>query len=323
MSARTLELVVTAVRDTAPDVRAVTLADPDGNPLPGYVPGSHLVLALGEQGEWRNAYSLTGDGVAPATYDISVLHVPGGAGGSDWLHRELRPGMRLTAQLPRSAFAPVARARRHLLIAGGIGVTPIVSHLHAARRWGREVQVLYAFRPGRGAHLDDLETLTAPLPGPGVETCTDRDMLLARLSTVLRGQPVGTHLYVCGPGAMIDAVLSAAGDAGWPASRLHSERFGVDALDPGEPFTLTVTRGGVAERFDVPSGVSLLETLERHGVDVPNMCRQGVCGECRLPVTGGTPLHRDLFLGDDEKAAGEAVMACVSRADGPTLEVSL
>lgn len=319
-----LELVVTDIAEEVPGIRSVTLEAADGAPLPGYVPGSHVVLELG-CGR-RNAYSLTGDGVDPAAYRISVLHVPAGAGGnggSEWIHREFTPGTKVGALLPRSAFPPVARARRHLLIAGGIGVTPILSHLRAARRWGREVQVLYTFRPGRGAHLDDIEDLAGGLPGPGLETCTEREAFTRRLDTVLAEQPIGTHLYVCGPGPMMDATLAAAAAAGWPDSRLHSERFGADALAPGEPFTVTVTHAGNRRELTVPSGVSLLETLERTGLDVPNMCRQGVCGECRLTVGGGTPLHRDLYLSDDEKAAGDAVMACVSRADGPTLEVSL
>ena len=157
---------------------------------------------------------------------------------------------------------------------------------------------------------------------PHAELFTDGpEAFLAGLEKALVDQPLGTHLYVCGPGPMIDAVVAAATDTGWPASRIHLERFGLDALDPGEPFSVTLTRTGTT--VEVPSGTSLLEALEGAGVTVPNLCRQGVCGECRVPVQSGTPLHRDLFLSDDERASGNALMACVSRCDGPALEVTL
>lgn len=310
----TLELVVTAATEPVPGIRSLTLAAPDGCDLPGFVPGSHLVIECGGR---TNAYSLTSDGTAPTSYGVSVLEVPDGSGGSRWVHRELAVGDTVTAHLPRSLFPPVARAAKHLLIAGGIGVTPIVSHLRAARAWGREAEVLYVFREGRGAHVDDVLALT----DDAAELHTDRAEFCARLEKVLADQPLGTHLYVCGPGAMIDHVLDTARGLGWPESRLHSERFGTDALDPGDPFEVTLTTTGTT--LTVPSGTSLLEALEARGVKVPNLCRQGVCGECRIPVSAGTPLHRDLFLTDEEKAAGDALMACVSRCDGPALEVPL
>lgn len=312
-----LDLVVTRLDDAVPGIRSVTLASADGGILPSFIAGSHLVIDAGGR---TNAYSLTGDGSAPTTYSISVLRIPseqGGNGGSTWVHDALEVGDAVRARLPRTAFAPVARAVRHLLIAGGIGVTPIVSHLRAAARWGREVRVLYAFREGAGAHLDDLRSLA-----PGAELITGGpDAFLERLRAVLVEQPIGTHLYVCGPGPMIDAVLAAGAEAGWPASRLHHERFGLDTLDPGEPFTVGLAGSDVS--LDVPAGTSLLEALEAAGMPVPSLCRQGVCGECRIGVTAGRPLHRDLFLSDEERACGDSLMPCVSRADGPTLEVAL
>jgi dimethylamine monooxygenase subunit B len=310
-----LDLVVAAIDDRVPAVRRLTLVAPDGGELPGFTPGSHLVVECAlPDGVRANAYSLTGESLAPTSYAVSVLRV-GDDGGSAWVHA-LAVGDKLVARRPRSAFAPVARATRHLLVAGGIGVTPVVSHLRAARAWGRETQVLYAHRAGSGAHLDDLADLA-----PDAELFTDRSGLLDRLETVLTDQPIGTHLYVCGPAAMIDAVSARAAALGWPASRVHVERFGVDALDPGDPFRAVLTASGT--ELDVPSGVSLLEALEAAGHDVPHLCRQGVCGECRVPVAGGTPLHRDLFLTDDERAAGDCLMACVSRSSGPLLEVAL
>src|SRR5262249_17317952 len=153
------------------------------------------------------------------------------------------------------------------------------------------------------------------------EIVTGRAALVSRLADALATQPLGTHLYVCGPGGLIDHVLETATALGWPRSRLHAERFGTDALDPGDPFDVSLTVSG--RRLTVPGGTSLLEALERAGIEIPNLCRQGVCGECRIPVTAGVPLHRDLFLSDEEKEAADALMCCVSRSTGPTLEVPL
>jgi ferredoxin-NADP reductase len=311
----TIRLAVSGLDDSVPGIRSLILAAADGAAtLPTYVPGSHLVLDCGGR---ANAYSLTGEAVAPTTYQVSVLRIDDGAGGSRWVHDELDVGDVIEARLPRSAFPPVARAARHLLVAGGIGVTPILSHLRAAATWDREVQVLYAFREGRGAHVDEL----LALGGDRVELFSEQDGFADRLRAVLADQPLGTHLYVCGPAAMMDHVLETAAELGWPASRLHSERFGIDVLEPGDPFTVTLTVSGTT--LEVASGTSLLEALEAAGHEIPHRCRQGVCGECRLPVAGGTPSHRDLFLTDEEKAAGDALMCCVSRAVGPTLEVTL
>lgn len=310
-----LELVVVGITDAATGIRSFTFAAADGAELPGFVPGSHIVVQAGGH---ANAYSLTNDGVRPSTYSISVLRLVDGNGGSTWMHDSLQLGDTITIRRPRSAFAPMARARKHLLIAGGIGVTPIVSHLRAAHRWHRDVQVLYSFREGAAAHVHDL----VGLGSSAVELFTEHDVFTERLAAVLADQPVGTHLYTCGPAGMIDHVIGTATAAGWPASRIHFERFGIDALDAGDPFRVRLTESG--RTLDIPSGTSLLEALEADGVAVPNLCRQGVCGECRLPLTGGRPVHRDLYLSDEEKESGTALMPCVSRAEnGCTLEVPL
>lgn len=326
-----LTLEVAALDDTVPGVRSLTLARPDGGALPSYTPGSHVVVDVpagdGRARPLANAYSLTGESVHPPTYSISVLRCApedGAAGGSAWIHT-LGLGDTLTVTAPRSAFAPVQLATRHLLVGAGIGITPLVSHLRSAVRWGRDVQLVQVSREGYGAHLDEVRALG----GDRVTVLGDRTALAAHLERVLADQPVGTHLYTCGPAGFMDAIVATAAGLGWPPSRIHLEHFGLDALDPGDPFTVSVD-GGPA--IAVPSGTSLLEALEDEGYDVPSLCRQGVCGECRLGVVPAASTgvhHRDLFLGDDARAAGDCAMACVSRAlpDAATgrahLEVSL
>ena len=308
MSALTLEVV--AVDDTTPGIRTLTMARPDRGPLPSFTPGSHIVI---EYDGGANAYSLTGETSAPRAYMVSVLECVEGRGGSRWIH-QLSVGDTVAVREPRSAFAPVLTARRHLLIAAGIGITPMVSHLRSARRWGRDAQLLYIHREGRGAYVDEIKALTDQ-----ARFFTDRAAFLPELAATLAASPFGTHTYICGPGPFIDDVVALATDLGWPASRIHVEHFGGE-LAPGEPFEVELACSG--ERFVVDTGVSLLEALEAHGHTVPNLCRQGVCGECRVPVRSGVVVHRDLYLSQTERDAGDAMMACVSRAQG-RLELSL
>lgn len=310
---RALRLRVTATKEEAHGIRSLVLAAADAGQLPGYPPGSHLVLACGER---RNAYSLTGVGLSPDTYTISVLRCPEGKGGSRWVH-QLAVGDEVVADPPRSAFAPVSTARHHLLVAGGIGITPLLSHARAALRWGRSFRLLYGYRPGAGAHLVELRQLC----GGRLEEFDETNSFIARLEAVLASSPIGTHLYACGPAAMLETVTRQADGLGWPAARVHLERFSSPALTPGDPFEAVLARSG--RRVPVPAGVSLLDALEGSGLAIPNLCRQGVCGECRVGVVSGRPQHRDLFLSSEEKAAADSVMCCVSRSDDPYLELDL
>ncbi|WP_431239694.1 PDR/VanB family oxidoreductase [Mycolicibacterium aichiense] len=298
-----LTLHVATIDDTVPGIRTLCLVRADGAPLPSFTPGSHVVI---EHAGGANAYSLTGESAAPREYVVSVLECPAGRGGSQWIHRELSVGDAVVVHPPRSAFAPVLRARRHLLIAAGIGITPMVSHLRSARCWGRDVRLLYVFRDGRGAYVDEIRTLTE-----NASFFTDRTAFLAELTAALAAQPFGTHAYLCGPSQFIDDVVAVATELGWPRGRIHVERFGGE-LAPGDPFEVELSSDG--STFTVESGVSLLESLTEHGYVIPNLCKQGVCGECRVPVRGGVVLHRDLYLTDDERR--EEMMACVSRGSG-------
>ncbi|MCZ9885052.1 PDR/VanB family oxidoreductase [Arthrobacter sp. B2a2-09] len=308
-----LQLEVTNVSLQTESIISITLADPSGERLPSYVPGSHLVV---QYGSGVNAYSLTESGSAPSEYTISVLRVEDGAGGSVAMHR-LSVGDRVYVSRPRSAFAPVSTATHHLLVAAGIGITPVLSHARAAAERGIAASLIYVYRPGAGAHVAD----TRELLGPGLIECTDRGSFQKVLTEHLTTQALGTHLYVCGPAAFMDAVLDQARELGWSPARLHSEAFGAAPLDEGEPFTVNLVRSGV--RLEVPAGVSLLETLEKAGRSIPNMCRKGICGECSLSVVRGAPQHRDLYLTDQEKAANTTMMCCVSRSEDPELELDL
>ena len=193
----------------------------------------------------------------------------------------------------------------------------MLSHARAAAEWGTAADLIYVHRPGAGAHVAEARELL----GPALTECSDRVSFQKVLKEKLTTQPLGTHLYVCGPLVFMDAVLAQATEHGWSAARLHSEAFGAAELDAGEPFTVKLARSGIT--LAVPAGVSLLETLENAGKNIPNMCRKGICGECTLPVLRGTPQHRDLYLSDQEKAENTTMMCCVSRSLDEELELDL
>ncbi|GAB92613.1 PDR/VanB family oxidoreductase [Gordonia rhizosphera] len=286
----------------------------DGAPLTPYQPGSHVIVGAGEH---RNAYSLVDDGILPTSYGISVLR-RGAGGGSDWLHDNISRGDVVEVEGPRSMFGPVWNQRHALLVAGGIGVTPILSHARAIARRGGSADIVYSYRAGHAAHLTELRDL-AEAPGIGLFEVSGPDDTRWVLAERFGAQPLGTHAYACGPAPMLETYQEIAATAGWPSPRVHLERFTAPEQDPGEPFRATVASTG--EVIDVPAGVSLLQRLLDHGRPVPNLCRQGVCGECRIPVRGGTVQHRDFVLTDDERAAGDSMLCCVSR--GQDIEVDL
>ena len=298
-------LRVAAIDDDA-EVRTVTLVADGlaGEPLPAYVPGSHLVLGCGDR---RNAYSLLDSGSEPRSYRVSVLRNEAGAGGSTWIHTRLCLGTLVESSLPRSGFAPVTAAKRHLLLAAGIGVTPLLSHAAAAREWGRPVTMLYQHRPAAAAHLEELRALL----GDDLVETTSRAACREALERLLVSQPLGTHLYACGPAGFLDLVVTRAEAWGWPDQRVHTERFANVSLDPGRAFTARIRSRGVT--VPVASGRSLLDGLLEAGLAVPNRCRQGVCGECLVGVIRGVPEHRDLYLSTEERSRNDRMLACVSR----------
>jgi dimethylamine monooxygenase subunit B len=306
-----LRLVVRRSDEIARDIREIVLARPDGGVLPAHPAGSHLVV---ECRPGRNAYSLTNSGLAPREYTIAVLRHPEGSGGSRRMHRH-RPGDEIVTSRPRSNFAPVLTARRHLLVAGGIGITPVLAHARDAVRLDRDVELLHTHRPGVGAFASTVEELL----GDRSRRTTDRTEFTELVQKAVVSQPLGTHLYVCGPVSLMDFVAETAATAGWPPQRIHRERFTAADLKPGRPFTARLARSG----RDVPvaSGTSLLDALHHAGIAVSSMCGQGVCGECRLSVLDGRPRHRDEFLDESERAT--SIMACVSRSETDILEVDL
>lgn len=299
-----LEVRVGAIRELTPRVRELTL-ESTGGPLPGFSAGSHIQVVLPLPGRTlRNAYSLTGDPNERRHYRIAVYRRSDSRGGSAWLHSQLAIGDRLGIGLPSNLFALHPLARHQVLVAGGIGITPFLAYAAELLARGASFELHYSFR-GRdnGAYL----TYLAELLGPrlhGYDSSAGQRLDVTRL---LAGQPLGSHVYVCGPQGLIDALRSQSLALGWPAGRVHFEVFA--APQPGVPFSVQLKRDG--RRLQVGADESLLEALEAAGVALPNLCRGGVCGQCRTHYLDGEVEHRDHYLTAAER--GHALMPCVSR----------
>jgi ferredoxin-NADP reductase len=303
------------IRQLAPEIREFDLLPCDGREFPVYSAGSHVVVALPLRDRvHRNAYSLLGDPWQRDRWRIAVRRQPASRGGSVWLHEQARRGMRLELSAPVNLFSLVRTARHHVLVAGGIGITPILAQARELARLGASFELHYAYR---GAHnavfADELQAFGAARIHHHDSARQGQiafDALLAR-------QPLGSHLYICGPEGMVNACMQAGARHGWPAEHLHSEQF----LAPtgGAPFEVELSLS--RRRFSVPSELSLLEALEQLGVDTPSLCRGGACGQCEVEVLDATGalVHHDVYLSPAERASGRKIMPCVSRLDGGCL----
>ncbi len=317
MSAGTDKLAVT-VTNIVPLNDLVTRFEfqrSDGGELPTFSGGAHTVVEMRDGDITRlNPYSLMSDPMDQSTYAISVRRDDAGRGGSLFMHNRVRVGDRMVISYPVNLFSLDLRARKHLMIAGGIGITPFIAQIKQLAATGGRFELHYAARSAALASYAD--ELTAHHPN-NVSIYHDDQAQAIDLVHLLDGQPLGTHLYVCGPKGMIDWVRAKAADLGWPREAVHYEEF--LAPQSGKPFEVKLALSNKV--IEVGEHQSLLEAIEAAGVDAPYLCRGGACGQCETDVIGydGKFIHRDHWLDDEEKASGKKIMPCVSRFEGKTL----
>jgi dimethylamine monooxygenase subunit B len=308
--ADTIAVRVLAVEQVTPQVKHFTFAPISGAELPAFSGGSHIIVVMcGAQRVYRNPYSLMSSPNELGNYQISVLRVEASRGGSAFMHEQVRVGSELEIAHPVNLFGLVKLARKHLLLAGGIGITPFMAQLHDLRLANVPYELHYATRsPQHGAYCD----LIAQAEPERVHLYHDSARRFIDFEDLLSRQPLGTHVYVCGPAGMITRVLDTARVLGWPDSHVHYEKF--SAPPTGDAFDVYLQKSALA--LHVLPDQSLLEAIEAAGVDAPYLCRGGVCGFCRAEVIAvdGELVHNDHFLSGDEKASGKLIMPCVSRA---------
>ena len=288
--------------------------EPERCHFPTAAPGAHILVTLrGPERVWKNAYSLVTPPEQRDAYAIIVRRAEESRGGSHFLHDHLRPGDRVEIGAPASLFPIANRARRHVLIGGGIGITPFLSFLPVLRARGAAFEL--------HQYCTDAETeifgrLLAE--AGGAATIHGRTSRRA-IAEILADQPLGTHVYTCGPERLMAAVEAAALDLGWPSHSIHQESFG--GAGGGAPFHVRLARSG--RSIAVSETQSLLEALEAAGIEAPCLCRGGACGVCLTGVIDGEVEHRDHVLTEEERAGGRLIATCVSRARSGALVLDL
>ncbi|MCA1217889.1 PDR/VanB family oxidoreductase [Streptomyces sp. 8L] len=305
-----LELVVTGTESVAKGILGITLASPDGAELPAWTPGAHIDLRFTSRGtEFVRQYSLCGRPEDRRQWQIAVLHVPDGRGGSIHIHEAFAEGSAVRVAGPRNTFTLVP-AGSYLFIAGGIGITPVLPMIREAAATGADWRLVYCGRSVDSmAFIDDVLALGSEKVLVQASGVAGRADLAAHID---RADPEA-EVYCCGPAPMLDAVEEHC--ASRPTNRLHTERFSrrQDAQE-GEAtaFEVEFARSGVA--VTVPADRSILDMAEEAGVDIESSCQEGICGTCETAVVAGVPDHRDEVLSEEERAGGRTMMVCVSRS---------
>jgi len=320
MSAQRLDLQVVGVRLQARDVVSIELRDPHGHDLPAFEPGAHIDLHL--PGGLVRSYSLVNAPEQRDHYLVAVLRDRSSRGGSVWIHDHLRVGQVLPVDPPRNHFPLHEAAGRSVLIAGGIGVTPLVCMARRLSERGSPVRMLYAARSRECAAFG------AELRALGIPVRWHFDDVQGGppdLEAFVRDCASDTHLYACGPHALLESFQATCERLG--LGHRHIERFGAPptpaatADDARDRYIVELRRSG--RELQVRPGQSLLDVLRDADVDVPFSCTQGVCGSCETAVLEGVPDHRDHLLSEREKAGGRTMLVCVSGCRSERLVLDL
>lgn len=302
----------------AADVFLFELGSADGTPLPPFDAGAHVTV-LTPAGLTRR-YSLCNSPRETGSYRIAVKREALGGGGSVSLCDTVEAGDTLPTSPPLNYFPLAAEAASHLLLAGGIGITPVLAMAQELQARGAEFRLVFLARSGASAPFA-AQMLAGPLRDRVTVHCTDGDP--ARrfdLAALLQQQAPGQHVYCCGPRRLMQSVRELS--AHWAAGSVHFEDFGSSEQPQAgadQPFTVRLARTG--KSLEVPCGTSILEVLRGAGIPAPSSCESGTCGACRTPLLGGCADHRDYVLADDEQ--DKEIMICVSRAAGELLELDL
>jgi vanillate O-demethylase ferredoxin subunit len=320
-----LEVRITSVRREAEGIHSLEFRALDDSALPGFTAGSHIDLMLAPG--LRRSYSLCNDPRESDRYVVSVNRDPGSRGGSRHVHEELRVGDRLHISPPRNNFQLDETAAHTVLVAGGIGITPLKAMISRLDGLGLSWQLFYATKTrATAAFLDELRRLEELKPGrvhchfSAESNGANLDTKKLDMKALVSAAPGQTHFYCCGPPSMITAFEEAT--TALPRSQVHVEYFaarGAAAVDGG--FTITLRRS--RRTLEVCRGHTILETLLAAEINVPHSCKEGVCGSCKVRVIEGQPDHRDLVLSPDQHARNDQMMVCCSGSKTPSLVLDL
>jgi ferredoxin-NADP reductase len=301
---------VADIESISPTLKRFRFAPEGAREFPTAAPGAHILITLrGRDRVWKNSYSLVTQPDQRDHYAIIVRRAQESRGGSHFLHDVIKGGERVELSPPASLFPIASLARKHILIGGGIGLTPFLSYVPVLR--SRQA----AFELHQFCSAEEVGSFQRLLDDQGENVRVHGSHARPSLEEILSHQPLGTHVYTCGPEGLMNAVTRTARQLGFPETAIHQESFG--ATSGGAPFVVRLAQS--QKTIQVGETQSLLEALEGAGVEAPCLCRGGACGVCLLPVIDGEPEHRDHVLSDAEKAEGRLIATCVSRAKSGSL----
>lgn len=319
MSEDLLELIVAQRVSHPGDIISLDLARPSGRELPPFEPGAHVDVHVAP-GIVRQ-YSLYGDPADASRYRLGVLLDPASRGGSAAIHREMLPGALVRVGTPRNHFPLAATAGRSLLVAGGVGITPLMCMARGLRASRAEFLLHYCTRSFRRTAF--LEELAASGLRDTLVLHHDDEGDAQRFDPLV-DLPIAdgeTHLYVCGPVGFMDWVIAGARNRGYAERHIHREYFGSVVDSSGGAFEVVAAKSGIT--VTVPEGRSIARLLLAEGVDLSVSCEEGVCGACLVNVIEGVPDHRDVYLTEQEKAANDQMLICCSRSKSQRLVLDL
>ena len=314
----TLQVKVLRRSQEAEGIDSYELVRADGGPLPPFSAGSHIDVHL--PGGLVRQYSLCNDPHDARHYRLGVLRDAASRGGSVAMHDQVREGDVLTISEPRNHF-PLHTAPHSILLAGGIGITPLLCMAQRLAAIGASFEIHACNRSrARSAFLGELGAL-----GERFHLHLDDGDAAQKLdmAAVLRQAPAGSRLYICGPGGFIDAARAAAQAQGWPEDHVHQEYFAAAAQDTSGDRAFEVRIASTGKTYAIPADQSITTALQAQGVDILVSCEQGVCGTCLTRVLEGQCDHRDSYLTPDERARNDQFTPCCSRAASPLLVLDL
>ncbi|RCW68756.1 PDR/VanB family oxidoreductase [Pseudorhodoferax soli] len=315
-------ITVKVLRKTqeAQDIASFELARADGGPLPAFSAGSHIDVQI--PGGLTRQYSLCNDDQESHRYRIAVLRDAASRGGSQGMHEQVREGDVLTISTPRNHF-PLVRAERTLLLAGGIGVTPLLCMAQRLGALGADFELHYCTRSAERTAFR-AEIAAAPFADRVHLHFDDGDAAQKLDAARLLAAPApGTHVYVCGPTGFIDHVVGTAAAQGWDQANVHLEYFGAAPQDTSGDGSFAVRIASSGQTYTVAKDQSVVQALLAHGIEILTSCEQGVCGTCVTRVLEGECEHRDLYFTDEEKAKNDQFTPCCSRAKSAVLVLDL
>jgi phthalate 4,5-dioxygenase reductase subunit len=307
-----MSLIVSRKKFLAKDIEEFTLIHPDGQLLPSFTPGSHITIVTPSGASRR--YSLVNDGDEPDHYKIAIKLEANSRGGSTSMHEQANEGTTLMVGSPENEFELVA-APKYLLIAGGIGITPILAMARHLTAEGKSFKLVYCTRsPEETAYLNEVSEFRNAYIHHDNGDIDEFYDFWDHFET-----PGVEHIYCCGPAPMMEEIKALSGH--WPEGRVHFEDFnGVEAVRVDDtPFTIRLLESG--REVLVPADRTILEALRDAGESIVSSCESGTCGTCKCRLIEGEVDHRDLVLMDDEK--NDYIMLCVSRAKSGELVVGL